>query len=60
MAFALLAAGCLPAFEGRHETLSDACDPAYHLYDHQSLLLATRSYRTCGPVLHRRSSSASR
>jgi|688.fasta_scaffold171305_4 hypothetical protein len=31
----------------------DALDPTYHLYDDQSLLLLTRSYRTWGPFLHR-------
>jgi len=35
-------------FEGE-----DVIDPTYHLYDDQSLLLLTRSYRTWGPFLHR-------
>lgn len=31
----------------------DVIDPTYHLYDDQSLLLLTRSYRSWGPFLHR-------
>jgi hypothetical protein len=35
-------------FEGE-----DTIDPTYHLYDDQSLLLLTRSYRNWGPFWHR-------
>ncbi len=35
-------------FEGE-----EVFDPTYHLYDDQSLLLLTRSYRSWGPFLHR-------
>ncbi|MBK9386479.1 MAG: hypothetical protein IPN34_16830 [Planctomycetes bacterium] len=32
---------------------ADALDPSYHLYDGQSLLLFTRTYRSWGPFRHR-------
>lgn len=31
----------------------DTLDPTYHLYDDQSLLVLTRTYRSWGPFLHR-------
>lgn len=36
------------AFEG-----DDILDPTYHLYDGQSLLVLTRTYRSWGPFYHR-------
>ncbi len=36
------------AFEG-----DDILDPTYHLYDDQSLLVLTRTYRSWGPFFHR-------
>ncbi len=36
------------AFEG-----DDTLDPTYHLYDGQSLLVLTRTYRSWGPFCHR-------
>lgn len=32
---------------------ADALDPSYHLYDGQSLLLFTKTYRSWGPFRHR-------
>lgn len=44
----IVSASRFDAIEG-----ADIFDPTYHLYDSQSLLLLTRTYRSWGPFYHR-------